>query len=515
MKALVWNLQLPSKNAIDFVLNGHTRAITDINWAAFSPEQLATCALDGYVHCWDMRTPQYPVSSFRDWDAGAIQVKWNRVDENILASTHDRSLHIWDRRKGVSPFKTILAHERSIRGLDWNRTRRTGVVTCSLDKTVKFWDYSRGDEPERILRTNTPVWRARHTPFGWGLMTMPKRGDTTLYLWDRRAEGDKPVEPVATFSGHKALVQEFLWRAKGGEDEHGNDARQFELVTCSDDHQVKLWPIKEETLISLGHQKDKPIRFRLTRFGAEYKTHRGEPPANLEHERFSALNPPLATFSAKQATRTAAWKRKAMGMGFMTSAVTRKNNNFDERGKRSASDWMKGVQIEPESTTDLSLSDSITRNVESLGTELSRVGQKFLNVEFESVNVAERKCTISLSGPWGTNNEIAFVRLHLVFPDEYPASKSPLFELEETSGVLAHRRDDMTKFLGRIGALHAKKGRPCMEACLRYLVGEKSANARWRVRREGCSDVESDTEDATSMEDSMIMSTNVSASMSK
>ena len=70
---------------------------------------------------------------------------------------------------------------------------------------------------------------------------------------------------------------------------------------------------------------------------------------------------------------------------------------------RSASDWMKGVQIEPE-TVDLSMSsDSIIWNVESLGTELSQVGQKFPNVEFESVKVAKRKCTISLSGPWGTD----------------------------------------------------------------------------------------------------------------
>lgn len=509
----MWNLHLPSKNAIDFVLNGHTRAITDVNWGPFSPEQLATCALDGYVHCWDMRTPQYPVTSFRDWDAGAIQVKWNRVDENIVASTHDRTLHIWDRRKGVSPVKSILAHERSIRGLDWNRTRRTGVVTCSLDKTVKFWDYSRGDEPERILRTNTPVWRARHTPFGWGIMTMPKRGDTTLYLWDRRAEGDKPVEPVATFSGHKALVQEFLWRAKGGEDEHGNDARQFQLVTCSDDHQVKLWPVKEETLVALGHEKDKPIRFRLTRRGAEYRTFRKEPQANPEHERFSALNPPLATFSAKQGTRTAAWKRKAMGMGFMTSAVGKKRDASDEASKRSASDWMKGVQIEPENPSFFSPAttseqpDLMVWNVESLGTELSLVSAKFPSVDFESVNVAERKCTLSLSGPWGQHDEIAFIRLHLVFPETYPEQRPPLFELEETSGVSDERRKAMTRFLGRIGALHARKGRPCVEACLRYLVGEKTADARWRVRREGDSDDDDETDtEGTSMEDSLIMS---------
>ena len=458
-----------------------------------------------------MRTPQYPVTSFRDWDAGAIQVKLNRVDEHILASTHDRTLHIWDRRKGVSPMKSIVAHERSIRGLDWNRTRRTGIVTCSLDKTVKFWDYLRGDEPERILRTGTPVWRARHTPFGWGIMTMPKRGDTTLYLWDRRAEGDKPAEPVATFAGHKGLIQEFIWRAKGEEDEHGNDARQFQLVTCSQDHQVKLWPIKEETLRALGHEKDKPIRFRLTRRGAQYRTFRNEPPANLEHERFSALNPPLATFSTKPGSKTAAWKRKAMGMGFMTSALGKKRVQSDECRKRSASDWIKGVQIEPDdnspTASEPNMSESMVWNVESLGTELSQVSQKFPSVDFESANVAERKCTLSLSGPWGQHGEIAFIRLHLVFPDSYPEQKPPLFELEETSGVSAESRKDMEKFLSKIGVLHARKGRPCLEGCLRYLLGEKTASARWRVRGEGDSDDDNETDtEGTNMEDSMMMS---------
>ena len=195
----------------------------------------------------------------------------------------------------------------------------------------------------------------------------------------------------------------------------------------------------------------------------------------------------------------------------MTSA-TGKRSNSDEGGKRSASDWMKGVQIEPESA-DLSMSsDSGNWNMKSLGTELSKVGQKFPNVEFEPVNVTERKCTISLSGPWGTDDEIAFVRLHLEFPDEYPESKPPLFELEETAGVSNSRRKDMTKFLVKIGGLHAQIGRPCMESYLRYLVGEKSENAKWRVRREGESDVESDTEATTTMEEILIMSANICAS---
>jgi hypothetical protein len=171
---------------------------------------------------------------------------------------------------------------------------------------------------------------------------------------------------------------------------------------------------------------------------------------------------------------------------------------------------MKGVQIEPDlssptASTDVTLSDSTVWNVESLGVELSLVSQKFPLADFESVNVAARKCTVSLSGPWGQHDDIAFIRLHLVFPESHPEAKSPFFELEETSDVGADRRRDMARFLARIGALHARKGRPCVEACLRYLVGEKTADARWRVRREGDLDGETDTE-GTSMEDSMIMS---------
>ena len=345
-------------------------------------------------------------------------------------------------------------------------------------------------------------------------MTMAKRGDTTLYLWDRRAQGDEPSPPVATFAGHKSLVQEFLWRCKGPEDDHGNDSRQFQLVTYSEDHQVKLWPIKEETLAALGHDKDKPTRFRLTRKGAEYKTFRREPAANRELERLSALNPPLATFTANHATRTAYWKRKAMGMGYMTSAISKRApHQKEEEGKKSASDWMKGVQIEPESlptNADLAPPPSSLWGAENLGSELVQVSQKFPDVEFEFVNIAERKCTISLSGPWGADDDTAFVRLRLVFPEAYAESCPPLFELEETSGVSAERRAEMEKFLGRIGALYARKGRPCVESCLRYLVGEKAASSRWRVRREGDSDNESDTE-ATSLDDSMVMSANLSA----
>ena len=99
-KALVWNLDLYSPHApIEHILHAHSRAITDINFSAHHPDLLATCAVDSFVHCWDLRHPAKPAMTFADWNAGATQVKWNRQDAHIIASSHDKFLKIWGRSK--------------------------------------------------------------------------------------------------------------------------------------------------------------------------------------------------------------------------------------------------------------------------------------------------------------------------------------------------------------------------------------------------------------------------------
>ena len=235
-KALIWNVAAPAANAVEHVLDAHTRALTDINFSAHEPDLVATCAVDSFVHCWDLRTPSRPVISFADWYAGATQVKWNRQDGHILASSHDDKFHIWDTRRDSHPLKTIKAHATKIYGIDWNRVEATNLLTCSLDRTIKIWDYEAVDE-DRLLRTihtPFPVWRARHTPFGYGVLVMPQRGNNELHLYDRRlADGqpqDAPAEPVHSFEGHQAQVKEFLWRVHHGED-NGRDNRSFQLGT--------------------------------------------------------------------------------------------------------------------------------------------------------------------------------------------------------------------------------------------------------------------------------------------
>ncbi|KAF5017470.1 hypothetical protein F66182_10596, partial [Fusarium sp. NRRL 66182] len=223
-----------------------------------------------------------PVVSFSDWFAGATQVKWNRQDPHVIASSHDKYLRIWDDRMGAIPLKSIEAHSTKIYGVDWDRTRREGIVTCSLDKTIKVWNSEgEADVPEKVIETRFPVWRARNTPFGCGILAMPQRGDNDLHLYGLSSTEDPSVHTmplVHSFPGHKGHVKEFLWRPRGTV-VNGLDHREFQLVSWGADRELRLHRVDADILRDVGYEKGKTVdhSMRFTRQGATYKTFRDEP----------------------------------------------------------------------------------------------------------------------------------------------------------------------------------------------------------------------------------------------
>jgi hypothetical protein len=68
---------------------------------------------------------------------GATQVKWNKLNEWIVASSHDTDIRIWDMRKGSAPVTHITAHMTKIYGIDWNPKVEHEIITCSQDQFVK------------------------------------------------------------------------------------------------------------------------------------------------------------------------------------------------------------------------------------------------------------------------------------------------------------------------------------------------------------------------------------------
>ncbi|KAK7549345.1 WD repeat protein [Phyllosticta citricarpa] len=505
-KALIWDLNHATQPPL--TLHAHSRAITDINLSAHHPDLLATCAVDTFVHKWDLRASDRPVFSYAQWDGGAAQVKWNRQDPHILASAHDKFLCIWDERKGVYPLRTIEAHRSKIYGVDWNRMRAGGILTCSLDGSIKFWDYTKDEDSmlERVIRTPFGVWRARHTPFGWGTLAMPQRGDFDLHLYDRRlGEGvkkDAAVRPVHTFKGHNDQVKEFLWRTRGGISSDGIDEREFQLVSWGSDRQLNLYRVDASILGHVGHEIGAPVRpnYKHTRQGAVYKTFHDEAPISSipgkttqpPHAFSTAPSQLSALFqsagmskpslpyaqTALQGPGASARERGLMGTSGTMQARTREKKTVDKLT------WMQGVKIggpnghfnRHGSRPDILSPEQhlVWDSPDSLGDEITHVGSKYKKVKFEEVEIPKRTATVTLNGPWGENGDPVFMRISIRFPPNYPVSATPDCKIEKTTSFISPETEDrLESEIKALAEVYKNRKRGSLDAIISYLLGER------------------------------------------
>lgn len=551
-RALVWNLNLSNDSnsgAIEHSLQGHSRAITDVNWSAHHPDILATCSVDGYVHSWDLRKPRQPVLTFCDWFAGAAQVKFNRQDQHIIASAHDQFLHIWDERRSSEPLRTFKAHKSKIYGLDWNRTVSSAIVTCSVDKTIKFWDYSKDtDQPDNVIHTDFPVWRARHTPFGWGLLAMPQNEPGDLHLFDTRFPEGSPTDvrasPVAVFPGHgDHKAKEFLWRSRGGISEDTTDNREFQLVSWGGDNDLRLQCIDPSYMSAVGFTQGGPARkgLTLTRKGATYKTFRAVD-ENMNRDRKTATMSDPRPGSSNNNN----FRQSALTLGMRSSGTQSNRVGSNWRGpsmkakstpgrtldRQSQIGWMKGiVMTKRKVSTDASkrhgskssdifghgYPDDEWGEPDTIHEEVLRVSHQLPKVKWEDIDMENSILNASLNGPWGVDGETTFIKVRIEIPLAYPKTKAPKFYIEKTSFMPAETHQKMENEIHQLADQFLLRKQNCLEVAFTYLLGEvdlESSTTFFKNVRDLDDDLDG-LADESSSEDDEDIPTGGSASMSQ
>ena len=99
----------------------------------------------------------------------------------------------------------------------------------------------------------------------------------------------------------------------------------------------------------------------------------------------------------------------------------------------------------------------------------------------------KRAVTMGLTGPWGESSSV-FIRVTFTFPKDYPSSRgpsgTPTVDLERNPLISLNDRAFMLRRLRVIRETH----RPCLEACLRFLLFGNEGERL--MRSSGSSDVE-------------------------
>ncbi|WVW78757.1 hypothetical protein I302_100718 [Kwoniella bestiolae CBS 10118] len=512
-KLLVWDLaaQKSLKKSID----AHARAITDINWHALNPNLMATVSMDAGIRGWDLRCWDRPFMRLCAWGAAGTQVKWNRRNEFILATAHNNLVQIWDHRKGSVPLTTINAHGSKIYGIDWDRRDREKLVTCSLDKTIKFWTVPElrsstssiidsdpfatvnpPDKPTSVVTTSYPVWRARNLPFGRGVLSLPQRGEQALELF--APDDDTPVE---RFEGHENVVKDFVWRVRGGDDASFDD-REFQLITWGKDRTLRIWPVERSMMEKVGYRYGSRIEMLVSRRGAADITYTLDPADAENIEDNLKLPPPLVNPSNITRQKLTQAQNKANEAG-----MTRGGNKV--RGMDQL-EWLTKVvktAPSPDASTIPSRVGSVSRNpsrsrgqsVEgrnewiTLKDELVLLNKLFPRpkINFEKIDLAQRRLTMSMQGPWANGDRMAFIRIHWSFPPNYPfGPEIPTFELERNPTVSPITRQIIVTTIQERRA----HNRQCLISTTGFLLGSHERIGRRLIDEESDSESEKGVE---------------------
>ncbi|KAG0893256.1 hypothetical protein G6F34_010145 [Rhizopus arrhizus] len=320
-----------------------------------------------------------------------------------------------------------------------------------------FWNINQPEKEEEVIVTDTPIWRARNTPFGNGVLIMPQGSDSKLTLYNR---GCAEI-PVHAFEGHQDTVKEFVWRWKGNMHGPDGDDREFQLVTWSKDQNLRLWPVSKEIMKLVGHEPTQSS---------------------------SAIKTPARTFRQEEEEEP-----KTIGITRLTPStsatmtpfrsVTQPEQTFKEQKYSTINPllWMQNVKT-VSSTGELRRDATAEHSYQSVADEMSTVLNKYLSVgvKTEKINAASRTCTISLHGPWSDTGD-ALLRITIRFSQQYPDNSPPEFDIHKNSMISIYYRAHMTQDLIALASNYTSQKKWCLEPCIRYLLGENVQESEYGI----------------------------------
>lgn len=427
------------------ILRGHSRAIADIEWANFDPHLLGSSGADCLTNLWDIRDSRRPSVTLSSV-SGATQVRFSKTSSNIVATSHEIDVRIWDTRQPNLPLHYIGAHFKKINGMDWS-TSLEQLITCGQDNMIKLWDLNLNKvKLSASLQTRTPAWRIRYTPvstYSVITSTLPQLRSRSecmaLKLWSLKSSRfeDKKLELILGLAGHSDVIIDFDWR-------NSTPSGSCEIVSWSKDQTLRVWRVDNQ-LIEMNVDN-----------------------SDFEPECCDGLH--TVGEESLEATKSDSFLESKPKPTERSSNNENDDSDLDE------------VAAENLATTN------------ELKQEFNLINKSIPNLEFEELNYLRRVCLVT------ARSKNVSCRLRIALPPAYPHSDCPTFTIIDsnqygTESLCKEAADRLLTLLNETAKLQLGRSRNCLEPCLRKFIAalQKITNySSSRRRTAGLSDHKDD-----------------------
>ncbi|KAF5339452.1 hypothetical protein D9611_009784 [Ephemerocybe angulata] len=491
----VWDLRTPQKPV--YGLSAFKDSGTQVKWNRHDGNFLAS-AHGNEVLIWDRRKGSLPMSRILAHNSKIYGIDWSHHLRNeIVTCSLDKTIKTWDTNNSHAPNSCIQTDYPVWRAR--NLPFGQGVLSLPQRGETRLEMFARGESPKLVETFDGHsdvvkefVWR-KGAPDEFQLITWSK--DRTLRFWPVSADTMQKVgyspevirgrsqlrldrEPTISYR-NPPLVQQFL--------------------------PILSAPIGNRSILAEVRAGAPPRSSNLIT-----QPHLGSSARATPAEGTSQLTPTLADTQPIAITGPPAITRNRGGT-MSRGPVTGKSvahmdafawlSNVKVGNKRGGSSG--GGSAEPESSSSSRLnsasrapsrtrdeSESVSRqrsasrsrggeerrdgpdNSQSLQDEITTVLNKLASskIKLEKIDLSKKRtCTLGLHGPWGERSSV-FVRVTFTFPSKYPQAGhpegTPAVELEKSPLISFSNRAFILKHLRAI----SERKRPCLEACLRFLL---------------------------------------------
>ena len=105
----------------------HSAQIYTATFSPHSPHIIATCAADGLLKLFDIRSNR-EAQAFAATDCEVLSADWNKYDNlSIATAGKDRAIRLWDLRSGVRPAGELSGHDLAVRKVQY-------VSLCPIER---------------------------------------------------------------------------------------------------------------------------------------------------------------------------------------------------------------------------------------------------------------------------------------------------------------------------------------------------------------------------------------------